>query len=198
MSNIVGDNLRRIRENKGYTIKEAAEKVYVSSDWLSKVERGDIVEPNIYKLISLADFYDTTLDYLYGRIEEESISLHIIDMMCKYIIPVNDNLGWGNSKSYSIHSVKISEFLSKYFNAVYEAKLLENKVPRNVYEAWIDGVRQEFANHLKNKEYGEFDEFALIPFSLLPPDMLERLESIRLAAMVGDSSSFQMRNIKID
>lgn len=58
--------LRAIRMEKGKTQKQTAEALGMNLRSYQFYEQG-ASEPNIAKLIVLADFFDVTLDYLMGR-----------------------------------------------------------------------------------------------------------------------------------
>lgn len=58
--------LRAIRMEKKKTQKQTAEVLEMKVRSYQFYEQGTI-EPNIKKLIALADFFDVSLDYLMGR-----------------------------------------------------------------------------------------------------------------------------------
>ena len=61
--------LREIRRQQGKKQREAAEACGVILRTYQGYEGGKS-EPNIARLIALADFYDVSLDYLMGRTDE--------------------------------------------------------------------------------------------------------------------------------
>ena len=61
--------LRAVRMEKKKTQKETAEALGMQLRSYQSYEQG-AAEPNIAKLIALADFFDVTLDYLMGRTEQ--------------------------------------------------------------------------------------------------------------------------------
>ena len=77
----IGSELRRLREDCFLTLKEVSEEVDVSTDFLSKVEKGDR-NPSIeliqrlssfYELPQLIDFYyEVELSKLLHRFDTES------------------------------------------------------------------------------------------------------------------------------
>lgn len=60
------DRLREIREDRDYTQKEIADILKVKQQQYSKYELGVNIIP-VEKLCILADFYNTSIDYLLGR-----------------------------------------------------------------------------------------------------------------------------------
>ena len=61
-----GNRLREIRRNTGASQKELAERINVTPRAFRFYESGNR-EPTIEQLISLADFFNVSLDYLVGR-----------------------------------------------------------------------------------------------------------------------------------
>ena len=62
----LSDGLKRFRKSYRVTQKQAAEVAGVAERVYQSYEYGKVV-PTVTVLISLADFYDVSLDYLCGR-----------------------------------------------------------------------------------------------------------------------------------
>lgn len=60
------ERLRTLRKECGKTQKEVAEYLKITQSGYQNYEIGD-TEPNIDKLIKLADYYQVSIDYLVGR-----------------------------------------------------------------------------------------------------------------------------------
>ncbi len=60
------ENLKGLRKAKGIGQKELAERLNVSAKSVSHWETG-YTEPSVSQLISLADYFDVSLDELLGR-----------------------------------------------------------------------------------------------------------------------------------
>lgn len=63
---IFGDNIKRLRKNKGLKQQELAEILGISQKSYSHWENGK-TEPSFDNLFKLADFFDISLDWLFGR-----------------------------------------------------------------------------------------------------------------------------------
>ena len=63
-------NLKILRVRAGLSQKQLADIVNVSQQSINKYENHD-VEPNIETLSLLADFFETTIDYIVGNSKEE-------------------------------------------------------------------------------------------------------------------------------
>ena len=74
----IGDRLAELRKQNQYTQKELAQKLNVSQQIISNIERGQ-TEPDIDFLRDTADLYNISLDQLIGRdisgIEKDSDSI---------------------------------------------------------------------------------------------------------------------------
>ena len=64
-------NLKNLRTEFGISQQALADKIGVGQQSVNKYENHS-VEPDITTLISIADFFDVTVDYLIGRIPSES------------------------------------------------------------------------------------------------------------------------------
>lgn len=64
--NVFDERLKELRQENGIGQVELAKKINVSKGIISFWENG-LREPTMSNLISLADFFGVTLDYLVGR-----------------------------------------------------------------------------------------------------------------------------------
>lgn len=60
------ENLKKLREEAGISQKHLAEAIGVSQQSVNKYENHNI-EPDIGTLIRMADFFNTSVDYLIGH-----------------------------------------------------------------------------------------------------------------------------------
>lgn len=65
------ENLKKLRNELGISQQALAEKIGVSQQSINKYENHG-VEPDITTLISIADFFNVTVDYLIGRASDKS------------------------------------------------------------------------------------------------------------------------------
>lgn len=61
--------LKELRENKGITQRQLSEETGMSFQSISFYEHGER-EPGVKALISLADYFNVSIDYLVGRSDE--------------------------------------------------------------------------------------------------------------------------------
>lgn len=72
---IFGLRLKMLRKQKKWTQKELASRLDVGFSLLNKYECGLHIPP-ADKLMSLAQLFDTTVDYLLGGKNDEEVSFH--------------------------------------------------------------------------------------------------------------------------
>lgn len=63
---IFGDNIKRLRKNKGLKQQELEEILGIKRNSYSDWENGK-TEPRFENLVKLADLLDVSLDWLFGR-----------------------------------------------------------------------------------------------------------------------------------
>lgn len=67
-------NLREIRKSKGISQLKLAMDLNMSQNTISRYETGER-EPGIAELIKIADYFNVSIDYLVGRINNSDISV---------------------------------------------------------------------------------------------------------------------------
>ncbi len=65
-------NLKYLRNQKGISQQKLAAEIGISQQSINKYENHDI-EPDIDTLISLANYFETTVDFLIGRTDDGKI-----------------------------------------------------------------------------------------------------------------------------
>ncbi|MCA1027053.1 helix-turn-helix domain-containing protein [Cytobacillus kochii] len=65
----IGSQLRRLRESKQLTLREAGDKIGISHTYVSKVEKGQI--PSLQTLHRICEFYDIKLSSLFSSETED-------------------------------------------------------------------------------------------------------------------------------
>lgn len=61
----IGAKLKKIRDDKGLSIREVAEKIDVHFTYISKIENGKV--PSLEKLNKLCDLYGIKISSLFGK-----------------------------------------------------------------------------------------------------------------------------------
>lgn len=66
MSVQIGENLKSLRKSMGLTQQQVADKLNISRVNYSRYETN-ASNPDFQTLVALADFYDVSLDLIFGR-----------------------------------------------------------------------------------------------------------------------------------
>ena len=64
--NVVGERMKEIRVNARYSQRQIAEKCGTTQASIGRYETG-LVDPPFEKLLWYADFFEVSLDYIFGR-----------------------------------------------------------------------------------------------------------------------------------
>ncbi len=73
------ENLKKLRNKKGVSQQKLADTIEVSQQSINKYENHKI-EPDIQTLIKLADYFETSVDYLIGHTDID----HAIETVSSY------------------------------------------------------------------------------------------------------------------
>jgi len=68
----IGENIKRLRRERGMTQEQLAEKLNITNAAVSKWERGDSL-PDITMLFPIADYFGISVDELMGHIERDTL-----------------------------------------------------------------------------------------------------------------------------
>jgi transcriptional regulator with XRE-family HTH domain len=66
-----GERLRFLREEKEFTQQQIAEAIGSTQQKISNYE-NETVEPDCQTLVKLADFFETTVDFILGRTKQRA------------------------------------------------------------------------------------------------------------------------------
>jgi transcriptional regulator with XRE-family HTH domain len=70
-STIVGQRIYALRQEKGLTLVDFAQRAGLDQGGLCRIEKGESTEPRLPTMIKIADALNTSLDYLSGRVDAE-------------------------------------------------------------------------------------------------------------------------------
>jgi len=65
---IIGEKIKKLREERNITQKELSEFIGVSKESISQYERG-VQTPKPQTLIKLANYFNVSIDYILGRVD---------------------------------------------------------------------------------------------------------------------------------
>jgi len=108
---MIGKKIKRIREQKGFSINELSEKAGVSKSYLSYIERGIQKNPSLQVLSKIAKTLDITVDYLLDK-EVMNTSSNEVLIDEAWVSLVNDAIQNGITKedfSYYLDFIKFKK-----------------------------------------------------------------------------------------
>lgn len=76
---MIGDRIKKLREQKGYTITQLAELASISKSYLSCIERNLQNNPSIDVLMKLTSPLEVSLDFLLSKINPSDNNLSFND-----------------------------------------------------------------------------------------------------------------------
>lgn len=88
------NNMKKLREARGFNMKEAAERIGIPYTTYVNYEKG-LREPSSETLIAIADFYETSVDYLIGKTSAPTMPAAIIPMPRMNRIPLIGTIACG-------------------------------------------------------------------------------------------------------
>jgi XRE family transcriptional regulator, master regulator for biofilm formation len=63
-SGMIGNKIKRLRQQKGYSLTELGRLADVSKSYLSQIERGFQINPSLQFLVKVSKPLDTSIDFL--------------------------------------------------------------------------------------------------------------------------------------
>lgn len=139
--NLVGGinmlKLKELREKKGLLQKDVANYLKIARNTYSQYEIG-AREPDIITLISLADYFDVSIDYLVGRTDNPNIANDVIVESADGNITSLDDAGLSPDDLSRITAV-IEDVVKKYRSTTEEV----HEDEPSVLAAHADGITEE-------------------------------------------------------
>ncbi len=108
---IFAERLKYLRERRGLMQKAVAVDLNIGNTTLSNYEK-DISSPSPEMLVAIADYFNTSIDYLLGRTNNSAPISSSVKEEEKYISTVCHNLNDENKKSLFDYA----EYLSQKYN----------------------------------------------------------------------------------
>lgn len=110
MMDSFGNRLKEMRKNKGATLEKMAEDLKTTQATLSRYE-NNLSEPNITFLKEIANYLNTSTDYLLGldnkkTLGEENLPEEIINLIRKYSLEDLEVIGFLRKNKLSNNQVK--------------------------------------------------------------------------------------------
>lgn len=116
---ILGKRIKKLREEAGLSQKELAKRLNISNTTLSQYETGQRVPSDDIK-IKIAEFFNTTIDYLLGRTNQRDpdklefpVEFKTPEEAMKFILEQNVIMGFGGFDINKMNDEEIIEFANE-------------------------------------------------------------------------------------
>ena len=110
------DRLKELRQSKGYSQQELADKLNVSKSTISMLEVGSR-QPSIELLEQIANYFNVSLDYINGS--EEAINLFLIDKI-KELCKANNTTVFTLEQELGLKPGTLTRITTPNANALYK------------------------------------------------------------------------------
>jgi|GEM_PF-4618933 len=171
LKDTAGNRVKMLIATKGITQTELAIAVNVSKDMISKIITGK-TKLGIETGMKIADYFGTSLDFLYGRTHIDNIPLYIRDNICSHITPMIYDV-----KGNPSPSLLVSKSLADYIGAILDIKQ-NDKMPDDLRSVWIDRVKQELLDDLQNVSVMDGVVYHLVRGDIPDDEIKKQLESL--------------------
>ena len=157
------NRLEVLRKSLGFSKKELSDKVGISVNTISNIEKGKN-QMSIDIALILANTFNVSLDWLYLKSEEKSIvKSEILDShlnFSTYYIPYETKT---LSMEKEFITIKLSKPIVDYYTKISEIEKIhkEQDLPEEAYIAWKESVKSKYNAQLKS------DDFSTIEYVLI-------------------------------
>lgn len=168
-------NLRTLRDERGLSLRDLAQKLDITYSSLGKYERNE-QQPNIETLIKIANYFDVTVDYLIGRTNCKNINNQ----------PIADALGIDEQTILTLKSMSNDMYVFEPLIQHPAFKDLLGNIKQYISldkEGWKDLL---YTTTDSNKVLIEHS----VPSEVVKSSMMQKLLQIAKAIVEDISSSF--------
>ena len=183
-TNTIGNRIKSLRTEKKLTQQDLADKLYhdgITKDNISKIERNKLKK--IEKIIPIANYFNVSLDYLYGLSFYENLSEMAWSVLWQHIRRVLYSKE-DNNVDYNFPIIEISKTLNNYIKSLcvdfklrdYIVDGLDTSSIRNsAKEKLLDEIRV----NIKDVSEIEYTDCVFIPIEELHknPGLKKELEN---------------------
>jgi len=151
------NNVKKLREKLGYKSRaDFGEAVGLSEGTIKNAEYSDNLSLESAKKI--ADRFNVSLDYLFGRSEDTQDSAATMMLYLKKLFDFE------MENDYSFPFIKVKEPVKAYLDGLSQAKeMLKNGMPETAYQIWVDELSRIFNEEMQKTEALNAEKYLLVP-----------------------------------
>ena len=155
--------IKRLREKLSLSQEEFSERAGFSVDLLRKIEGGRN-KLTVDRAKEIADAFNVSLDYLYGRTEDKSDEASIMLLYLRKLFNFKVDEDYENPYFLEV-SQPIISFLLDYKQA--EDLFNSGKIPEAAFAPWVEKLKDDLNDALKNGTL-ECTDYCLVPKKSAP------------------------------
>ena len=161
---LVGERIKKLRENKGESQEKLGEAIGLSQNSISKLEKG-LTNLTLENLCNMAEHFNVSIDYICTGKNSDSILM----LLEKYISLEYTELSEGEDIHLKYPVIRIKKYFFDYLMRKATAQK-DNYLPNDVKEIWIERETKCFYEQDKNDSLTESASVVPIPPQLIYPD----------------------------
>ena len=123
------ENLKKLRNKKGVSQQKLADTIEVSQQSVNKYENHKI-EPDIQTLIKLADYFETSVDYLIGHTDID----HVMETVSSYDLNEDEASLISNYRKLSKKQKESIRLIMENYTDVYSVPCTLFLADKNKYQ----------------------------------------------------------------
>lgn len=153
---MLGENIKKIRIEKGLTQKELADKVGISGAFMSLIEKG-ANNPSDENLIKISDVLNVPIDILKTK-ETENPTIELINLLIK--LTEKNKIKWEITDYYNKEpnsfrtTIKSVKYLIKF-------STIRDKLSHNYFDTSLSIGDNDIIKPINESEYRAFEELYL-------------------------------------
>jgi|GEM_PF-1086315 len=148
---VISRRIKELREGGGETQQKLADILNISKQSLSKIEQ-DKMTLTLENAVNLANYYQVSVDWIAGRIDEKNNPIETLDILTKYIKYTSRNPFYFEKNRLKdddpFVSLKINAALHKYLVGIVKAedmlKYDDLKYGAEISKMYIKGITKTF------------------------------------------------------
>ena len=163
---IFSKRIAELRKEKGLNQRQCAEALGVEPSKYNKWDNGQTRPTDFETVCKIAEFYETTTDYLFGLSDKRSTRLPDIDnfstllrLLC--LILNSEVLGFDPKEQCIRFDPRINNFMDEFFKMINLCR--EGTISKEIFESYYHGVMERYKNTSVKKELSKSFDEAFLP-----------------------------------
>lgn len=147
LKSTVAERLKSLMEKKNLNQTEFSEITGISKDTVSKLVNENY-SLSILNALLISEKFGVSLDYLYGRCEEENSNQYALEILQRHFCAYKEKEPWQENApaaAYISFSTALADFLDRLTN------LKEAKIPEDLRKEGVQRAKKTFISVIENE-----------------------------------------------